>query len=303
MPYTNTLDWPSEQARVDHNEPHFFHAGSNICLDFHGDPLRAQLSVFSDGNHHMALQECLQLFAQHHPEVEDIFYTTTPPRVIVQMLQSGCIHVGNLRLTLAPHLIISPPQVLDRLVKEGRIQSHQPFMQSRGNVLLVRYGNPKKITGVRDLLREDVRTFLSNPQTETVSYQVYEATLKNLARRENIVSLDFLNNPRQVVFGETIHHREAPHAIAEDKADAAVIYYHLALRYTRIFPDVFEIVPLTGNSVEPAPDSDNITSQFHLGLAGSGGKWGKLLLEFLMGNASAKIYQQHGLLPIQKRVG
>lgn len=297
----NKLVWPNEQTRGDLDEPHFFHAGSNICLDFHGDPLRAQLVVFSDGNHHMALQECLQLFAQHYPNVEDIFYTTTPPRVIVQMLQSSCIHVGNLRLTLTPHLIISPPEVLDRLVKDGLLQTHQPFMQSRGNVLLVRYGNPKKITGIRDLLREDVRTFLSNPHTETVSYKVYEATLKNLARRENIVSLDFFNNPQQIVFGETIHHREAPHAVAEYRADAAVIYYHLALRYTRIFPDVFEIVPLTGNSVEPAPDSDNVTSQFHLGLVGSGGKWGELLLAFLMGNASAKIYQRHGLLPIQNK--
>ena len=297
----NKLVWPNEQTRSDFDEPHFFHAGSNICLDFHGDPLRAQLAVFSDGNHHMALQECLQLFAQLHPEVEDIFYTTTPPRVIVQMLQSGSLHVGNLRLTATPHLIISPPEVLDRLVKDGHMQTHQPFMQSRGNVLLVRYGNPKKIRGLGDLLRKDVRTFLSNPHTETVSYKVYETTLKNLARRENIVSLDFLNNPQQVVFGETIHHREAPHAVAEDRADAAVIYYHLALRYTRIFPDVFEIVPLTGNSVEPAPDSDNVTSQFHLGLAGNGGKWGNLLLEFLTGNVAAKIYQQHGLLPVQKQ--
>ena len=53
------LEWPQEAARLQgSDEPSFGHAGSNLCLDFHGDPKRAGLVVFSDGNHHMALEEC-----------------------------------------------------------------------------------------------------------------------------------------------------------------------------------------------------------------------------------------------------
>ena len=53
------LEWPQEAARLqESDEPSFGHAGSNLCLDFHGDPKRAGLVVFSDGNHHMALEEC-----------------------------------------------------------------------------------------------------------------------------------------------------------------------------------------------------------------------------------------------------
>ena len=32
-----------------------------------------------------------------------------------------------------------------------------------------------------------------------------------------------------IVFGERIHHREAPQALADGKADVAMVYYHLAL--------------------------------------------------------------------------
>jgi len=45
------LDWPEEQAGADNHFFHWVQPGSNICLDFHGDPVQAQLVVFSDGNH------------------------------------------------------------------------------------------------------------------------------------------------------------------------------------------------------------------------------------------------------------
>ena len=49
------------------------HAGSNLSLDCHGDASRAQLAVFSDGNHHMALAECLRAFLAENPAAQDVF--------------------------------------------------------------------------------------------------------------------------------------------------------------------------------------------------------------------------------------
>jgi hypothetical protein len=57
---------------------------ARVCLDFHGDPVRAKLVVFSDGNHHMALGECLEHFLAANPGAGDVFYAATPPRVIVE---------------------------------------------------------------------------------------------------------------------------------------------------------------------------------------------------------------------------
>lgn len=285
------LDWPAEQARPASAEPRWSQPHSNLALDFHGDPHRARLVVFSDGNHHMALEECLQCFLAAHPQAEDVFYATTPPAVLLRWLEAGCLHLGNLRLSLKPHLFISPPKILDRVVASGRAPGHTPFMRSCGNVLLVREGNPRKIRAVTDLTRADVRLFLSNPETEAASYEVYADTLRGLARRAGVEG-DF---PGRVhaVYGERIHHREAPQALADERADAAMLYYHLALRYTRIFPGQFEIVPLDGAPENAAPE--NVLSRFHLALVDGGGEWGSAAREFLLGPEAAAIYARHGL--------
>lgn len=292
------LNWPDETARpAVRDEPRFAHARSNICLDFHGDPTRARLVVFSDGNHHMALQETLRAFIAREPALEQqVFYTTTPPRVALQMVRAGCLDIGNLRLTLAPRVFISPPAVLDQLVSEQRMLSHRPFMRSRGVVLLVARDNPKGISGIEDLLRKDVKLFLSNPLTEQVSYQIYTDCLRRLAMHSG-VTLDFLvhapgrPDPGKLMYGDNIHHREAPQAVVDGRADVAVVFYHLALRYQRIFPEHFDFVWPTGSL--GAQECD--VNHFNIGLIGDGGEWGQRLLDFLGSEEVTQIYASHGL--------
>ena len=293
------LNWPYEGAAPSGNStPCFIQPASNICLDFHGDPRVAPLAVFSDGNHHMALAEALALFRSRHPALNDIFYATTPPRVIVEALKSGSLLLGNLKLSVTPHVFISPAPVLERLRKDGHVRAHRPFAKSRGSVMLVRKGNPKRLTGIADLAREDVRIFLSNPATETMSYEVYAQTLRAMAARRAL-RLDFLDaapeTPARLIYGEAIHHREAPQCLADERADVAVVFYHLALRYTRIFSDVFEIVPLTERGES---DPDQVRSITHIGLSGDGGEWGARLVEFMLSEEVAAVYRHHGLLPV-----
>jgi len=290
------LNWPEELAQAALGEPRWSQAGSNLCLDFHGDPQRARLVVFSDGNHHMALAETLQAFVHWYPDVGDIFYLTMPPSVLLQFLGAGGLCIGNLRFSVAPHIMISPPPILDRAVAAGRMHSHRPFMRSLGNVLLVRKGNPKSIRSIADLARPDIKLFLSNPVNETASYQVYTDSLRALAGRIG-QKLDFLSDPpevsERVVYGERIHHREAPQTLADGRVDVAFLYYHLALRYTRIFPEQFEIVPV--DETPAAPAAENVLSHFHTGLIDNGGEWGGQMLDFLVSEEVEKIYRHHGL--------
>lgn len=275
------LAWPDERADPA-PAPFFAHAGSNLCLDFHGDPARAGLVVFSDGNHHMALGDCLAQFRSTHSQLEDVFYVTTPPRVAVETHRAGKLRIGNLVLKTAPHVFISPPEVLESLAL-----SHRPLARGRGNTLLVQAGNPKAIRGVPDLARDDVRLFLSNPHTEAVSYRLYAQTLERLAARMGVAP------PRNPVYGEAIHHREAPQFVADGRTDAAIVFHHLALRYMRIFPGRFEVVPLTEEG-----DPDNLRGDTHIALVGDGGAWGARALAFLCGPQGQDVYARHGLEPI-----
>lgn len=292
-----SLSWPDEAAGpTDGGEARLVQPGSNVCLDFHGDPLRARLVVVSDGNHHMALRDALVAFLAENPAVEDVFYTTTPPRVALQLLRAGHLDIGNLRLSAKPHVMIGPPPVLDQAVAAGYMAARRPFMRSRGVALLVRKGNPKRILGAADLLRDEVTLFMSNPITEKVSYDTYLGALCCLATVEG-VTLGFLErppgqpDPGKLIYGGSIHHREAPQALADNRADAAVVFYHLALRYQRIFPDLFDFV-------QPAAwtkDEGGEIGRTDCGLIGEGGDWGGALLDYLATEAVTQIYRSHGL--------
>jgi len=291
------LNWPEEMADVAESGPRWSCEGSNLVLDFHGDPKNAELVVFSDGNHHMALAETLAAFCRRYSLPGTVFYATCPPGPLLELLRHGGLQIGNFVLCVRPHVFISPPRVLNGLVAEGYMPGHVPFVRNRGNVLLVRRGNPKGIREVADLARGDVRLFLSNPHTEAASYSGYLATLKALAAAAGMAPEFLSHSGGRIIYGRCIHHREAPEAVAAGKADAAIVYYHLALRYVRIFPEYFEMVPLGGTVDDPRPAAGNVVSVTHAGVVGSGGPWGQRFLRFLSSETVARIYRHHGLLP------
>lgn len=294
------LNWPTETAGKHQAYP-WFHAGSNVVMDFHGDPCKAELVVFSDGNHHMALLESLAAYGEQAGV--GIFYATLPPNNLINAVKMGGIGLGNLILSAQPHVFISPAKTLDQLASLGKVAHHKPFMKSQGNVLLVRHGNPKNIQTVADLLRKDVRLFSPNPAKETAAYQVYFDSIMAIAGASGLNKGDFeqlYGSPDRMHYGECIHHREAPQALMDHQADVAFLYYHLALRYTRIFPAQFDYVYLGEKPAKTLYHPANVISVYHAGLVGDGGPHGAALLEFLAGNKVTKIYEQHGLYRPEK---
>ncbi len=294
------LPWPPEAAQYPGDAVRAFSApGSNLVLDFHGDPATAGLALFSDGNHHMALEASVRAFLVANPDVGDVFYTTTPPMPLVDALKGGGLVVGNLRISRKPEVFIGPGNILDGVIDAGFMTGHVPFAESRGNVILVRKGNPKGIASVADLLSDDVTVTCSNPVTEKASYVVYEEAARNLAQESGtdvdaIVAKLSTAGPK-TIHSQIIHHREVPELIGAGHADAAIIYYHLALRYTRIFPDIFDLIDI-GGVLSGQPSATNPTTRYHIGLIGDGGKWGEHFVSFMQGNTVQNLYEEHGLV-------
>lgn len=294
-----SLPWPPEAALYPDDSIRGFAApGSNWVLDFHGDPHRAGLAIFSDGNHHMALEAVVRAFLSANPEVGDVFYTTTPPAPLVDALKGDGLAIGNLRISRKPDVFIGPDNILAGLADAGLVGSQRVFAESRGTVLLVCKGNPRGIASVHDLLRDDITLTCSNPRSERASFEVYEAALRNLARAAGadeaaLVEKLSVAGPRSV-HSQVIHHREVPELIGAGRADAAIIYYHLALRYSRIFPDVFEFIDLAGILTD-RPEAGSPTTRYHIGLVGDGGEWGERFVDFMQGDTAQKLYEEHGL--------
>jgi len=297
------LNWPIEASCSECGSSYqWSHAGSNICLDFHGNPLKAQLVVFSDGNHHMALEASCQLFLKQHPDVIDIFYATTPPAVLVQTVIKGSLMLGNLHLDIKPNIFISPKNILNNLQDKNIVTSHNAFARSRGNVLLVRKNNPKNISSISDLFRHDVRLIISNPEKETASYDVYRETIINFSKKENIdeeSAEKLLRHDQSTIYSQLIHHREVPQAIYAGQADVALVYYHLALRYSRIFPDDFSYILLDELGADEKAKATNITTDYHIGVVGDGAEWGNKFYEFMHSDDALAEYEKHGLVAVK----
>jgi len=68
------------------------------------------------------------------------------------------------------------------------------------------------------------------------------------------------------------------------------VYYHLALRYTRIFPEHFEIVPLSGLKGEAEYSESNICTAYHIGLLGNGDKRGEIFLDYMFSDTVTQLY-------------
>jgi len=243
----------------------------------------------------MALEACCQEFIRQHPDVIDIFYATTPPSVIVNATKRGSLQLGNLNLPARPDVFISPDNIMQGLQSESIINDFVPFAHSLGNVMLVNKSNPKNINHIKDLLRDDIRLFISNPVSEKASHDVYRDTILGVADEQGLDTTRYQSKIDSAVFGEQIHHRECPQAIFSNQADVAVVYYHLALRYCRIFPELFELIPFNGTANSPEFSQANETTTYYIGLVNDGGAWGEAFREFMLSDNASKVYQQHGL--------
>lgn len=283
----DALAWPREEATAGPPAGVLMAAGSNIVLDLHGDPGRARLVVYSDGNHHMALADAVARFAAETPEVGDVVYATTPPRILIEAMATGRLSLGNLVLSLKPHVFISPREILDRLHREGRIDEPQTFGASMGTAILVTSQNPRGVRSLADLLRPDVRLALSNPVTEAASFAVYEEAI--VAECEGKVGSRGEISARlrsdAVIKSRVIHHREIPELLLAGRADASLVYAHLALRYVRAFPEHFAMLPATATPV----------TDYAIASLQGGGAFGRDFIAFMTGRDAGGIYEAHGL--------
>lgn len=288
------LNWPPEFPAKSYPEI-WIENHSNICLDFHGDPSNCNCVVFSDGNHHMALQESLESFNQKQSNV-NLFYATTPPNVLLNMIDKGELAIGNLILSIRPNIFIGPEPSLKSLLEKKVIKEYQKFMRSLGVALIVKKGNPKSIVDFTDLVRNDVILALSNKQSEKASYKVYQQSLFKLVEHRNLKLSDYENllASNNVRHSRLIHHREIPRMVFTGEADVALVYYHLALRYARIFSEHLEMIPL-GPPNDPGLRDVSVCTDYFSALVDDGGMYGAELLNYLHSDEVAAIYHKHGL--------
>jgi hypothetical protein len=295
------LDWPRDSVP---RTPDLTEPTNNRLQDLHGSITSCDsmdLVLSTAGNYHMALQEMWQnvLLPRHGEYIKNWYYTTSPPISADQITQKH-VAVGNYSLDCKPNVTAAPLPEIQKLQTLGLTEGAMfPVFKNRGNVILVKKGNPKHIRTVWDLGRRNVAVVLPNMTSEKSTFDNYSGTIYNIAASDlnppggwtadrlynsifnNVQATDedddkgHKNGDKSKVHakwytGARIHHREVPWSIAYGHADAGVLFYHLALNAVRTFPDLFEIVPLGGTVADPLPLPGNrVASHYGIRIAGS----------------------------------
>jgi hypothetical protein len=260
------LDFPQDAPVA---LPDLSEATSNRLHDLHGTIANCDSMDFvlsTAGNYHMALRELWygHVLPNNSDVIKSWFYSTSPP-IAQEQVKNSQLTVGNLSLKCTPMVVVAPKPEIDALVAAGVTSgSVMKVLNNRGNVLLVKKGNPKNIRDIRDLGRSSISVVTPNPLTESSTFKNYSTTIHGVAL--NSYGQDFADKLFNDVFngkdgkwlaGARIHHREVPWSVAYGRADVGVIFYHLALYLVKQFPDTFDIVPLGGTVDNPQPVPGN----------------------------------------------
>jgi hypothetical protein len=292
---TKVLVFPIERGA---KTPSLTESTANVLNDLHTEIADCEMSFTTAGNYHMALKDLWPLYLARFPAeapLRNWMYSTSPP-IVRQQITNGVVQFGNADMKCRPQAAAAPIGVMNNLSAASLTEGAPvPVVKNRGNVILVKKGNPKGIRSIWDLGREGVQVVTPNPTSEPGSFTNYSNSIYNIALNDPAppfgATADGLfnsifnaapnacaasshddedgddhddhcgkkkyENEAKWLVGTKIHHREVPWSIAYGHGDASVIFYHLALHAMRTFPDKFEIVPLGGTVDDPQPLAGN----------------------------------------------
>ncbi|MBX6422194.1 substrate-binding domain-containing protein [Thermosulfurimonas sp. F29] len=278
------LPWPLDTGReIPEN---LFLPGSNLVYDFHGDPCRAELVITMEGNQFMVIPTLLRAFCEYIGRRVSVFYVTLPPPRFRPLVEGAPLAIGNLVLSVKPHVVMGPPEFMKGLLEKDLIDEPRTFIRNQGVVLVVKRGNPKGISGPEDLLRPDIRVAISNPQTEVNSYRTYLSALSHVPGLPEKIR-------REALTSRFIHHREIPAMIYHGIADVAPLYHHFGLYYRNpeFFPEpLFDCVEF--------PEGARIRNEYQVALMRNhSGEAAEAFREFLLSEEARRIYARYGFAP------
>jgi hypothetical protein len=216
------------------------------------------LVIFTEGNHLMVLSSddivgAFPSWAKSQPkyanlDLTNIILVTLPQPILVQMIRTGGVALGNLSLDVSrdsgfyPDIFMGYPEPLRQLHQLGVIEPEARFFcKNRGVALLVPKGNPLGIHGLADAVHTGTRIAL--PDAGDVRAKCLAATEALLGKSAtNALVAAEANFPGRL----GIMHRDLPEMVARGYADVAFTWYHLVSYWARIFPTQFEFVAVPG---------------------------------------------------------
>jgi ABC-type molybdate transport system substrate-binding protein len=255
----------------------------------------ADLVLWVAGNQFFAMDEVVGAFQKTHPGMT-VGLITLPPGLILSAIQNGGWTYNGKEYRCAPDVYASVNLGHLRQLKSAGLMSNYAIYMHNELQIMVAKGNPKKIVGIDDLVRPDVRTSLPNPVNEGIM-QFYA---RKVLERHGLWSQ--IANGKECVSCQTternwftaVHHRETPERIRDGKSDAGIVWKTEVMEALRHGAQV-EAVEL------PAADSLRDEVSYAVGtLQNSRHRQNaESYLAFLATNAAQDAYEKFGFVRAQ----
>jgi ABC-type molybdate transport system substrate-binding protein len=186
---------------------------------------KAGLILWLAGNQFFAMDEVIGAFQKQDPAI-GVGLITLPPGLLLQAIQAGGWTYEDKDYRGHPDIYASVNLGhLRELKASGMMDSYMVYMHNELQIMVAK-GNPKKIAGVQDLARSDVRTSMPNPVNEGIM-QFY---IRKVLERHGIWQT--ISGGKQCVHCQTtannwftaVHHRETPDRIVANQSDAGMVW-------------------------------------------------------------------------------
>ncbi|MBB2151341.1 molybdate ABC transporter substrate-binding protein [Pedobacter gandavensis] len=257
--------------------------GIDNVPDLFGDINDPQLVVFFAGNQFMVIDELLAAFKKKHPQYQRVFAETLPPGILAKQIAEGSIVIGNMRITLKPDVYTAGKSRIEQTPEW--FSKTQVYAKNR-LAIMVQKGNPKKLKGLKDLGRKDLRVAMPNPDFEGIGKRIEEAYVKagGTELKETIMKSKVKDKSTYLT---QIHHRQSPMRILYNQSDAAPVWY-TEVYYQKMLGHPVEMIEV--------PDTENIRSQYIAGQLKNAPhpEAAKDFMDFLVGAEANAIYKKFG---------
>lgn len=191
------------------------------------DSYTADLVMYLAGNQFMVMEELVNDFQQMYPQIKSVYVETIPPGQILkgQILKQGTIE--GQKTSMTPDLFASVNLAhLKELNDAGKMNEYMIYTRNQLE-LMVAEGNPKKISGVKDLARDDLVQSHPNPLTEGIFKFYGSQMLDDLGLYEKVTGGKKCKGcwavPNKTWFTSR-HHRETPYRIENGQADVGIVW-------------------------------------------------------------------------------
>ena len=254
---------------------------------------KAGLVLWLAGNQFFAMDDVISALQKHDPEVS-VGLITLPPGLLLQAIKAGGWVYEDKQYRGEPDVYASVSLGhLQQLKSSAMMDSYIVYMHNELQIMVAQ-GNPKKIAGVQDLARSDVRTSMPNPVNEGIM-QFY---IRKVLERHNIWQT--ISGSKECVHCQTttnnwftaVHHRETPDRIVANQSDAGMVWKTEVLAAKRGGAPVDAVV---------LPDDDSLRTEvsYVIGML-TGSKHrdaAEAFLNFLRSPDGQNAYAKFGFVP------